>query len=112
VPYRTTRDQASFQSLTDANWTGHPGARAFPVALDPFTCNRYEIADFAREAVGLNVNYVGVCCGAGPHHVRAMAEALGRKPPASRYSPDMSKHAYFGTDPNLQRMNIAYKDRL
>jgi hypothetical protein len=28
-------------------------------------------------------------------------EALGRQPPASRYSPDMSKHAYQGTDENI-----------
>ena len=27
-----------------------------------------------------------------------MAEALGRTPPASRYSVDMSKHAFLGTD--------------
>lgn len=30
-----------------------------------------------------------------------MAEALGRQPPASKYSPDMSKHAYQGTDENI-----------
>jgi len=47
----------------------------------------------------MGVNYIGVCCGAGPHHIRAVAEALGRTPPASRYSPDMSKHAYLGDDP-------------
>jgi hypothetical protein len=34
--------------------------------------------------------------GAGPHHVRAMAEALGRKVPASKYSPDISLHPVFG----------------
>jgi hypothetical protein len=28
-------------------------------------------------------------------------EALGRQPPANRYSPDMSKHAYQGTDENI-----------
>jgi betaine-homocysteine S-methyltransferase len=38
-----------------------------------------------------------VCCGAGPHHVRAMAEALGRQVPASRYSPDMSLHPALGS---------------
>ena len=36
-----------------------------------------------------------------------MAEALGRRPPASRYSADMSKHAYLGTDPSLQ---ASYRD--
>ncbi len=49
----------------------------------------------------MGVNYIGVCCGAGPHHIRSVAEALGRTPPASRYSPDMSKHAYLGDDPAI-----------
>jgi betaine-homocysteine S-methyltransferase len=43
-----------------------------------------------------------------PHHVRAVAEALGRKPPASRYSADMSKHAYFGTDSQLLAHNRSF----
>jgi betaine-homocysteine S-methyltransferase len=107
VPYRTTAEQPSFQSLQDPDWTELPGDRPFPTALDPFTCNRYEIADFTRAALGLGVRYLGVCCGAAPHHVRAMAEALGRTPPASRYSADMSKHAYLGTD---QAARAAYRD--
>jgi len=28
-----------------------------------------------------------------------VAEAAGQTPPASRYSPDMSKHSFLGTDP-------------
>ena len=48
VPYRTHDGEPSFQSLRTA------GA-AFPIALDPFTCTRYEIADFAREALRLGV---------------------------------------------------------
>jgi betaine-homocysteine S-methyltransferase len=56
----------------------------------------------------MDVRYIGVCCGAGPHHIRAVAEALGRTPPASRYSPDMSRHSFFGTDakikPRYQKM--------
>jgi betaine-homocysteine S-methyltransferase len=40
--------------------------------------------------------------------VRALAEAIGRTPPASRYSPDMSKHAYFGTDESLKPENVAF----
>jgi len=44
----------------------------------------------------MGVNYIGICCGAGPHHVRAMAEALGRKVPASKYSPDINLHPVFG----------------
>lgn len=105
VPYRTTEQQPTFQSLRDPQYTDLPGGMPFPTALDPFTCNRYEIADFTREAWAIGVNYFGVCCGAMPHHIRGMAEALGRTPPASKYTADMSKHAYFGTDPSLKPEN-------
>ncbi|MBI2466838.1 MAG: hypothetical protein HYV62_03315 [Candidatus Rokubacteria bacterium] len=49
------------------------------------------MADFALKARDLGVNYIGSRCGAVAHHVRAMAEALGRKPPASAKSPDLSR---------------------
>jgi betaine-homocysteine S-methyltransferase len=112
VPYRTTPEQPTFQSLRDPGASPLPEDMAFPTALDPFTCNRYEIADFTRRARAAGVRYLGLCCGAAPHHVRAMAEALGRTPPASRYSADMSKHAYFGTDPTLSRHNQEYARNL
>ncbi|MGH2763010.1 MAG: homocysteine S-methyltransferase family protein [Thermoleophilaceae bacterium] len=112
VPYRTDDDEPSFQSLTDPETDSLPEHRPFPTALDPFTCNRYEIADFTRAAAGLGVRYLGVCCGAAPHHIRSMAEALDRTPPASRYSPDMSKHAYFGTDATLKEEYRAYAEEL
>jgi betaine-homocysteine S-methyltransferase len=112
VPYRTTEAEPSFQSLTDPNCDCIPGGRPFPTALDPFTCNRYEIGEFAAEAYALGVNYLGVCCGAAPHHIRSMAEALGRTPAASRFSPDMSKHAFLGTDQQLKEHNRAYASEL
>jgi betaine-homocysteine S-methyltransferase len=101
VPYRTTPERPGFHHFSDP---GHsiPDDRVFPTALDPFTCNRYEMAEFARQAYALNVRYIGVCCGAGPHHIRAIAEALGRTPPASRYSPDMSRHSFYGTDAKIK----------
>jgi len=103
VPYRTTPDEPTFQSLTDRNGCHLPGdLRPFPTALDPHTCTRYEIAAFARQAHELGVAYLGVCCGAGPHHIRSMAEALGRSPKASKYSPDMSKHYSLGTSEKLR----------
>jgi betaine-homocysteine S-methyltransferase len=108
VPYRTTAAEPTFQSLTDPNCKIIPDDRPFPAALDPFTCNRYEIAEFGKEAYALGVRYLGVCCGAGPHHVRGLAEGLGRRPPASRYSPDMSKHILFGTDRRLNQENLKY----
>jgi len=108
VPYRTTPAEPTFQSLNDPHCKVIPDNRPFPAALDPFVCNRYEIAQFGKEAYDLGVRYLGVCCGAGPHHVRSLAEGLGRRPPASRYSPDMSKHILFGTDKRLRQDNLAY----
>jgi betaine-homocysteine S-methyltransferase len=92
VAYRTTEAQPTFQVLQEEGWE-----RAFPIALDPFQTTRFEMAEFALEAQRLGVNYIGTCCGAAPHHVRAMAEALGRVAPASRYSPDISLHPMLGT---------------
>ena len=112
VPYRTHPEEPSFQSLRDPDYEDLPSGRPFPTALDPFTCNRYEISDFTREAYDLGVRYFGVCCGAAPHHIRSMAEALGRRPPASRYSADMSKHAFLGSDPVLREQNVAYRSEL
>jgi betaine-homocysteine S-methyltransferase len=112
VPYRTTPEQPTFQSLKDPACHYLPEGRPFPVALDPFTCNRYEVAEFARAAHGMGVRYLGLCCGAGPHHVRALAEALGRRPPASRCSPDLSRHSYFGTAPGITAKNREYAARL
>jgi betaine-homocysteine S-methyltransferase len=91
VPYRTNLDQPTFMSLR-----GDDGARAFPLSLDPFVCTRFEMADFAIAARELGVRYIGICCGGAPHHVRSMAEALGRTVPASRYSPAMELHPVLG----------------
>ncbi len=115
VPYRTNEAQPTFQSLTETD--PHcarciPDGRSFPVALDPFQMTRYEIAEFGRQANEMGVRYLGVCCGAGPHHIRALSEALGRRPPASRYSPDMSKHFAFGTDARLKQENREYAKHL
>ena len=100
VPYRTTAHEPTMQSLSDPEAPG-PGATSFPSALDPFTCTRYEVARFTDAAVAAGVAYLGLCCGAGPHHVRSMAERLGRTPPASAYSADMSRHSFLATDPAL-----------
>lgn len=112
VPYRTTSQQPTFQSLREDGSSLIGDAMPFPTALDPFVCNRYEVADFAAKAKADGVRYLGLCCGAGPHHVRSMAEALGHRPAASRYSEDMSKHAFFGTVPGLREHNRDYRDRL
>jgi len=53
VPYRTGDKEPSFQSLCDNHWHYPEGTRPFPVALDPFTCNRFEIAAFGKEAIDM-----------------------------------------------------------
>ena len=88
VPYRTDEKEPVFMRLDRG--------QAFPTGLDAYLCSRDTMADFARRAHEMGVRYIGACCGTGPHHVRAMAEALGRTPPASRYSPDISKHGALG----------------
>jgi betaine-homocysteine S-methyltransferase len=112
VPYRTTEAEPSMQSLTDPDCDCIPGGRPFPTALDPFTCNRHELAEFAAAASALGVTYIGVCCGAAPHHIRSVAEALGRTPPGSRYSADMSRHAFLGSEATLKTVNQAYAGEL
>lgn len=91
VPYKTDALHSTFESLHLSD-----GGQAFPLALEPFLYNRFEMADFARKASALGVNYIGICCGGAPHYVRAMAETLGRTTPASKYSPVMSLHPMLG----------------
>ena len=112
VPYRTTSEQPSFQSLRDPAGDEQIDGIPFPVALDPFVCTRHEMGRFAATAHAMGIDYLGVCCGAGPHHIRAVAEALGRTPPASRYSADMSKHAFMGTDSTITAEQKAYAAKL
>lgn len=95
VPYRTTPTHPSFESLVGAD-----GERLFPLRLESAALTRFEMADFAGAATDLGVNYIGICCGGAPHYVRAIAEALGRRPPASRYSPALELHPVLGAQPS------------
>jgi betaine-homocysteine S-methyltransferase len=102
VPYRTTPESPTMESLRSDGMK-----RAFPLALEPFGCTRFEMADFATAARDLGVNYVGICCGAGPHHVRAMAEALGREVPAGKYSPALELHPMYREDVTARNATFA-----
>ncbi|HSX16738.1 MAG TPA: homocysteine S-methyltransferase family protein [Patescibacteria group bacterium] len=93
VPYHTTPKEPSFQFLKNLD-----GTSAYTLGLDQHLLTRLETAAFATEAEEIGINYIGLCCGAGPHHIRAMAEALGRTTTASKYSPDMSQHGLLGLD--------------
>jgi betaine-homocysteine S-methyltransferase len=112
VPYRTSPNEPTFFNMHD-HCCGVPleEGRTFPTALEPFHCNRYEVADYARRARELGVDYLGLCCGNAPHFMRAVAEAVGREPPASRHRPEMDKHFLFGNDKRLRRHNTDFAGR-
>jgi betaine-homocysteine S-methyltransferase len=96
VAYRCTNDRPYFQ-IQKFN-----GNIAFPLELDPFVLTRHEMARYALEAKEMGINYIGACCGTGPHHIRAMAEALGRTVPNSKYSPNLEKHTIIGDESHIK----------
>ncbi|XP_038059777.1 betaine--homocysteine S-methyltransferase 1-like isoform X2 [Patiria miniata] len=92
VVYRTSEKTPTFMTITDP-MTDKP---AFPIDLDCVQCSRTDIHNFGKRVQELGIKYVGLCCGNSAHLTRSLAESLGRKPPASRYSPDLSKHWLLG----------------
>ena len=107
VPYRTTEEQPGFLNQTDHGCNCIPGGNAFPVALDNLYCNRFEMAEFAKQCADMKVNFIGICCGAEPHHVREMSVALGRKPISYKYYPDISRHWLHGKDDSFLELNTS-----
>ena len=113
IPYRTTEKQPTFFNLDDncGCTVPSPHGRTFPTALDPLYCNRYEIRKFAEDAWAMDIRYLGVCCGAAPIHIREVAEAMGRRPEASRFSENMVKHFMYGSDKRLPEHITDYGDK-
>jgi len=107
VPYRTTEEQPGFLNQIDHECNCIPGGNAFPVALDNLYCNRYEMAQFAKQCADKKINFIGICCGAEPHHVREMSVALGRKPISYKYYPDISRHWLHGKDKSFLELNTS-----
>jgi betaine-homocysteine S-methyltransferase len=96
VAYHCSPDRPYFQAQ---EIHGDP---AFPLELDPFMLTRREMAAYAVKAKEMGINYIGACCGTGPYHIRAMAEALGRTVPNSRYSPRLELHPIIGSDEHIR----------
>ncbi|XP_070568418.1 betaine--homocysteine S-methyltransferase 1-like [Ptychodera flava] len=99
VPYRTTAEQPTFFMLTDPK----TGKKLFPTDTDVLSCSRDDMREFGKQCKDIGIQYVGVCCGNRPFQTRSLAESLGRSPPASRFSPDMSKHYVYGTDTKVRK---------
>jgi betaine-homocysteine S-methyltransferase len=88
--YRTPWESPDFTSLPQ-----------FPLELDPLQLSRKEMADYARRAREIGVNYIGACCGAVATHVREMARVLGKLPADERLwkkggPKPMSAYEYYG----------------
>ena len=107
VPYRTTEEQPGFLNQIDHECDCIPGGNAFPVALDNLYCNRFEMALFAKQCADKKINFIGICCGAEPHHVREMSIALVRKPISYKYYPDISRHWLHGKDESFLELNTS-----
>ena len=115
VPYRTSEEYPGFlnqpKEFADPKCSSIPGDNIFPVALDHLYCNRFEMGDFAKNCKDINVNFIGICCGAEAHHVREMAVALGRKPESYKYYPDISRHWLHGEDKSFLELNTSMKKK-
>lgn len=113
VTYRTSGAEPTFFNLSDSPTCACPSphGRPFPTALDPLYCNRYEIGDFAHRAYAMGVNYLGVCCGAAPMHIREVAMAVGREPEAARFAERMENHFMYGSHERLPAHIRALGDR-
>jgi methionine synthase I (cobalamin-dependent) len=101
VPYRTTWEEPQMQNLI----VEKTGKRAFPYSLDSYLCPMDDIVDFANVCKELNIQYCGLCCGNTGKYTRTFVETLGRKPPASRFRPNMDLHYIFGTSDKLHKCN-------
>ena len=113
IPFRTTEANPTFFNLPDEHGCTCPAphGRTFPTALDPLYVNRYEIQKFGKEAYDLGINYLGVCCGATPMHIREVAEAAGLTVPASKYREKMENHFMYGDTPRIAEHMKEFGDK-
>ena len=102
IPYRTTTAEPTFFNLSD-DGRACPRRTAGRSRPRSTRCTRTATRSVPsrREAAGLGVNYLGVCCGASPMLVRQVAEAVGLTTEASRFSERMQNHFMYGDNERL-----------
>lgn len=64
----------------------------YPLALEPRTCTRWDIHEYARNAFKLGIRYIGGCCGFEPYHIRVISETLKNECPITLGSSDLRMH--------------------
>lgn len=89
VGYRTPAESPDFTSLPE-----------FPFELDLIQLGRKQMADYAKQAREIGIEYIGSCCGSVATHVREMARVLGKLAPDARpwrvdYGKPMSAYEYY-----------------
>lgn len=89
VMYRTTKSEPTFFDFTDKCCPDNNPV--YPHGLDAFHVSIAEVTNFTKRCSELGLKYMGLCCGNSGNYTRAMAEALGRSPPASRYHDSSSQ---------------------
>ena len=103
IAYRTTSEEPTFFHLTDKCCPDNNPV--FPHGLEAFCVSPVEITTFTKKCLDLGMKYLGICCGNTGQLTRAMAEAMGRSPPASRYYDPTSR----GIDPKIRLSELQKK---
>ena len=103
VMFRTTKEEQTFFDLTDKCCPDNNPV--YPHGLDAFYVSMAEVTNFTKRCKELGLKYMGLCCGNSGNYTRAMAEALGRRPPASRYHDPTNE----GIDPIKRKRELEEK---
>jgi betaine-homocysteine S-methyltransferase len=100
VMYRTTVDEPTFFDFNDKCCpVNNP---VYPHGMDAFQVSTREVAEFTKRCKDMGLKYMGLCCGNTGNYTRAMADALGKRPPASKYlDPDNR-----GINPELRKQEL------
>lgn len=106
VLYRTTDEQPTYYDLKDEKCPLNEPV--YPHGLDAFQISAREVTDFTQKCVEMGLKYMALCCGNTGHYTRAMAVALGRRPPACRYLDLDSK----GINPELRKEELKKGEEL
>lgn len=102
VTFRTSEKEPTYHSLTVPG----SGIPAFPNDLESCQCGTTEIGEFAKACKDIGIQYIGLCCGNSSNKLRIVAETYGRRPPASKFSPDLSQNFY------LKKLKNTYSDNV
>ena len=111
VPHAARASRRSSRCATRTGTTTRAAGR-FPSRSirSPATASRSPSSGARRWR---STSAISACAAApGPHHIRALAEAVGKHPPASKYSADMSKHAFLGSHERIKQVQKDYAGKL